>query len=349
LDVWNNENNRPGDDGFTDRVYVGDMNGYFYGIKFNFDETFPYSTSTNANMGIYVDIWPTKDIPGGPNGDLDSNIYRSDRQPITVAPVASFEQGYTSTLRVIFGTGKFDDIVGSQDDKTDSAKMSLYNLSEPVTMPAIDPAVAYEVFKEGYLTNLKVQINLNCASVSGKNFDFPEFNTGCTWRKDDANPSTTTSSDCCEKNNDTCAGSCYACIYDLTHPATAEAPAERFVGKPLIAGGLVFATSYVPQENPCAAVGDGYLYIFDYMCRPFPPGYSPVPDLAADRVHIIKTETNSTTPHGVQVDLGLGVPSKPILDSQGENIIVQMSDASLVRIPVNLLQKRVGPQGWRER
>ncbi len=62
LDVWDQNNDALGDDGYIDRVYVGDMNGYFYGLKFNFDEKFPNPSTSNSTFGMRVDIWPTKPI-----------------------------------------------------------------------------------------------------------------------------------------------------------------------------------------------------------------------------------------------------------------------------------------------
>ncbi len=37
LDVLNSDSHAAGDDGFVDTVYVGDLAGNFYGLKFNFD------------------------------------------------------------------------------------------------------------------------------------------------------------------------------------------------------------------------------------------------------------------------------------------------------------------------
>ena len=40
LDLWNlraEDGPTQGEDGYTDSIYVGDMNGVFYGLKLNFD------------------------------------------------------------------------------------------------------------------------------------------------------------------------------------------------------------------------------------------------------------------------------------------------------------------------
>ena len=70
LDLWNvgtwANNSRAGaqtgEDGYVDSIYVGDMNGVFYGIKLNFDPLQTLSSS-GQNYGIYVDLWRTKPIP----------------------------------------------------------------------------------------------------------------------------------------------------------------------------------------------------------------------------------------------------------------------------------------------
>jgi type IV pilus assembly protein PilY1 len=351
LDVWNDATDRPGDDGFMDRVYVGGLNGYLYGIKFNLDET-PADTS-NTNMGILVDIWPTKTIDL--KDDRWTNNYRGSRQPITAGLAASFEPetsdaGAGSFLRVIFGTGKYDDVPGGKDDKSDTTKMALYNLRDPVTQPVLSDTDSYEVYTAGYLTNFRVQLDLHCAEVSGNKLAYQGFNTGCTW----LDPSTG-DPDCCESDCsydysvDPPTAPCYACIYDLTHPVDIGA-GERFVGKPLIAGGLVFATSYLPPTDPCDPIGKGYLYIFDYMCRPFPPGFAVLKDELLYVVSHMQTGSGDAgQTYGTVVELGEGVPSEPILDSRGDNVIIQMSDATLLKIGVNLPIKRLQTKGWIDR
>ena len=81
LDLWNLRDVTQGEDGYTDSIYVGDVNGTFYGIKLNLD---PLQSLTSSNYGIYVDIWRTKPIPvNSTSADLnyrdvrDSNWYRS--------------------------------------------------------------------------------------------------------------------------------------------------------------------------------------------------------------------------------------------------------------------------------
>lgn len=372
VDVYDQMNNVIGDDGFIDHVYVGDMNGYFYGIKFNLAENFPNNNTTNSNFGIEVNIWPTKTISVA---DQPTDDYRSYAQPITVGPVASFEAlaaNAPSTaipaLRLIFGTGKYDDVIYGTDDKTDTAKMSLYNLRDSAMLPAIDPTKATQVFDSAHKTNFMVQFAPHCG-VPGS---VSNFSTNCNWQSSQKVTDPTDSlfglfsGDCCESSNAACANPCYSCIYDFRSPCdtagvngcltpidsmdapAAGKPGERVIGKPLLTGGNVFVTTYVPPYDPCGYTGQAYLYVFNYMCQPFPADYNPFPD---DTTVIIPSPSGgSTGPAGFQVSLGSGVPSRPVIDSKGQNIIIQMSDGTLKRMPVNLAQnKPVQFKGWRER
>ena len=120
---------------------------------------------------------------------------------------------------------------------------------------------------------------------------------------------------------------------------------ERVVGKPLIAGGKVFVTTYVPPFDACGFTGQGYLYAFDYMCRPmavspFTEGSTAVPPVVV---------TDGSAGYVLMPQSG-GIPSRPVIDSRGENVIIQMSDGSLERHKVDLGGDRpVQFKGWRQR
>lgn len=322
VDVWDPAINSPSDDGFTDRVYMGDMTGLFYGVKF--------TSPTATPAGIQVDIWRTKTITDATQ--QASNYYRGIRQPIAQSPSITFEPaqiGQAPYLRCIFASGKYEDVVGANDDKTDKHKTSLYNLRDAAANPTLT-AGATNVFN----TNFFVQLVQHCTSTN--------FNTGCTWAKNNGTP------DCCEGS---CNSSCYQCVYDLTLPTTTTVDsAERFVAKPLTAGGYVFATSFLPTIDPCGYQGYGYLYIFPYLCTPLTENITIIGNTDVFTVGAIVGGGGGTSKNvGVQVTLGAGVPSKPVLDSSGKNVIVQMSDGTLLRIPVSLAMKPVQIQGWQEK
>ena len=99
-----------GSDGFVDRVYVGDVNGSLYGCKFNFHD---HAT----RKGIWIDRWLTKGVDE--SSAWPWSFFRSQAQPMTVQPVASLDRNDEDKLRVLFGAGKYDDVISGDDDKTD--------------------------------------------------------------------------------------------------------------------------------------------------------------------------------------------------------------------------------------
>lgn len=377
LDVWDQVNSALGDDGFIDRVYVGDMNGYFYGIKFNLAEYFPDTATSNSSFGVEFNIWPTKPIS---SSDLISNYYRSTLQPISVAPVASFEStsstaasGTIPALRVIFGTGKYDDVTYGTDDKTDTAKMALYNLRDPVVIVSGNSIYGLPVIGSSAMdpwstvgsTNFKVQIVKKC----GLPGSITSFNTNCNWSSSSTVSDTSSAmyglyqGDCCESSNTSCTDPCYQCIYDFRAPCesgsngcgtpidSSDAPAEgkpgeRVLGKPLLAAGMVFVTTFVPPFDVCGYTGQGYLYVFSYTCQPFSSDYNPFP--SEDTVTL--TDSTGTNTVGYQVSLGSGVPSRAVLDSKGNSIIIQMSDGTIKKLKPDLgTNKPLQFRGWRQR
>jgi hypothetical protein len=318
LDIWDDSSGGPGDDGFIDRVYVGDLNGNLYAIKFS------------SSFGIELDTWPTKTITD--STELSSDVYRSNHEPITVSASVSVEAPQAGTppyLRVIFAAGKYEDVVGSSDDKSDLHKTSLYNLRDAATPPTKSSSAT-----QVYSTKYYVQWQQNCLTST--------FNTGCQW----VNP-TTGKPDCCESN---CSSSCYSCVYDLTLP-TGGGPAERFVGKPLIAGGYVWVTSFVPSSSPCDFTGNGYLYVFDYQCGQISGDTNPLPhtSLTVSSGGLAVAQLGNFSPGAsygaLQMSLGTGMPSKPVLDSQGQNVVIQLSDGTLQRFPVDLGRSALQVQG----
>ncbi|MBI5252551.1 MAG: hypothetical protein HY912_23905 [Desulfomonile tiedjei] len=384
LDVWDQTNHVIGDDGFIDRVYVGDMNGYFYGIKFNLAEHFPDDSTTNNSFGVEVNVWPTKPTS---LTDQASNDYRSALQPITIAPAASLEalparaaSSASPALRIVFGTGKYDDVIYGDDDKTDTSKMALYNLRDPIIntisgvnygLPIIDSS-AREVFDASHLTNFKVKITPKCGLPSTVTGFLSEGDAAypCDWggsqKETDVNSPLIGlyRGDCCQSS---CTSSpCYHCIYDFRNPCDSGSdgcvspidakdgvalgkPGERVLGKPLIFAGMVFVTTFVPPFDACEFTGRGYLYVFDYMCQPFPKDYNPFPG-DTDVMVIPSASGGTINPTAFQLNLGAGVPSRPVIDSRGERIIVQMSDGRLISTPVDPgTEKPVQFRGWRER
>jgi len=298
LDLWDGNGNL-NSDGYLDHIYLGDMNGHVYGMKFNLDE--------GDTPGMSVDIRKTKPIAAG---DVNSNNYRSSREPVSVQMAAALDQD--RNVRVYFGTGKFDNMEGTSNDKTDTAKMSFYNLADPNERPTITAACTVTKISDspteftasgslasGFkLNNFGVDINLHCSS--------PTYNSSCTWAKSDGTP------DCCESSCTSADNPCWDCIYSLNFQG------ERVVDSALVAGGLVFFTTFVPKSEPCSAGGDSYFYVLDYQCRdltinPFGQSNfilrSSVQNVTSTGDYAAITEGTKTV--GYMAKLGPGMPSRP--------------------------------------
>jgi Tfp pilus tip-associated adhesin PilY1 len=396
LDLWNNKRDVFGEDGYVDRMYIGDFRGRLFRIGFNFRE----NSDPNALNGLRLDYWLTKPIRSvwtDPSSCNEENMFRGCRQPITVPPAVSYDRGaaYSSnpTLRVMFGTGKFDDITGNLDDKTDPAKMAFYNKSDTVKyervdgsvtvkegVPLINPDGSNEVtlveadpdkvtlaasgadWKKGFSiagTNLGIVYNDNtecddnyshfqCTetvqdySVGSETFQTASRSGCCDWWKlgSDKDDPTDDNADCCRNSG---CPRCWDCIYDFAGEG------ERVLGKATVRGGLVFFSTYSPTQEQCSSGGQGWLYILSYDCKPFPDGFNPVTAAFGRTVIHLHAENNTSHQFGAKVDLGMAMPSRPVLDTQGENVLVQSSDSSLIRIGVDTsLIRPVQFKGWEE-
>ncbi len=345
-DLLNGE--EPGRDGFTDHIYVGDMNGYFYGMKFNF---------IGSTKGMKVDVWLTKFATAG--SSAPENLYRSAAEPITVAPAASREghvaidegrsllgSGDPDYIRVIFGSGKYDTTDIGDDDKTDGAKMTLYNLRDKMELPTISSSGAGSLLGGQVVpgSGFNVNVELKCGQPWAQEHMFQD---NCTWTK-----AANGEPDCCQNS---CESPCWSCVYDLTHPTDSDVnPAEREINKVAISNGWVYVTTYQPPSDTCAAFGPGYLYIFDYMCRSFRREDSPLDIAQAEDIAPHTNAQGDSVVAGLMVDLtqidggAPGVPSPPVLDSSGA-VIIQLSNASIIRIPPDPGGRTPPIEGWRER
>ncbi|HMK33953.1 MAG TPA: PilC/PilY family type IV pilus protein [Desulfomonilaceae bacterium] len=255
LDLTDASNGSTNPDGFTDHMYVGDLTGNFYGITLRSEHS--------DGPFLSVDIWKTKEIHR-------TNQFRGSRQPITVMPAASLSSD-PGFLRLIFGTGKYDDISDTgADDRSDKETMSLYNLKIPMDLRPNSGEIQ-QVFDSG----VSFQIESKCPGSS--------LGTACTWTK------TSGTGDCCESKGSCGQTSCWGCVYDFgrgtaVDPATKKQVSlegERVTEKALIAGGLAIVSTFVPAADPddptgrCTNSGQAYLYAFDYECEHFPAGFHP--------------------------------------------------------------------------
>ncbi len=316
-------------DGDVDHLYMGDLNGQFYSLRFNLE-------SSAAARGILMDIWPTKVIP---TADLASNRFRSERQPIGASPAMAFDRDPATRqyrLRAYFGTGKFDDVVGAKSDKTDTASMSFYNLivdPSPRALPDLSagsPALA--------------TFSGNSINVGGDPLSQGLSAGGFVVQTNvqTAIPTTTPPTG----------------VTNPYYPHTVldfGLPGERVVDMALVAGKLVFFLTFVPFSDDCASGGDAYLYILNYtgdaLTKDPLKGSGFTKKAAGTAQSALAVGDYAQRGDGkafVAKVSDSGVPSQPVLDSSNQHVLIQTSDARIHKIKVELDQSPLTVKGWKE-
>lgn len=298
-------------DAISDVVYAGDLNGTFYTIPLQ-----GYTNATNAYKPRCMVTRKVKNIT-----DARKNIYRGKRQPITVTPVGALDTD--GNLRVYFGTGKFDNVIGGNsttapDDKNDNATMALYCMVEDLSSRiSCDSSTCEKTVVANSTTNIGVYRKCRATDYNGTNTRW------WTKKKLVAGINMTVSD----------GDSCFPCIFDF------QTPGERMTDSALVAGGYVFFTTFVPSTDRCTAGGQGYLYVLDYMCNYLSDPYV-IGNSTAGIVQQLNKMTNltgvGTGVGALKLSLGSGMPSRPVLDSSGTSILIQTSDQRLIRIDVKL-------------
>jgi len=403
LDVWANNDGyddlgRFAEDGYMDRIYVGDLHGFMYRMVFNL-KTFQDTSKNPTNWGLNVNFWPVKPLRSSittVNSCDDQNVYRGCRQPIAVAPTVVLDGKSVSTsapaLRVLFGTGKLDDSPG---DNGDMARMSFYNLLDRIklfqttlnsvttdtALPGISASGSYTLTPAVTAGNPDTVTTVgtgqsNGFTITGTHFGITHGDGVCysesssdtskdlIWAGLDCSEghrekccnwvNTAEQPDCCEQltlsNHDVGQRSCPNCTSNPSSCQTIDGTAnkitpcwgcifdfenrgERVLGKAVTAGGYTFFSTFTPSDNACAMGGTARLYILDYRCKAFPDNFNPL--IGQSGLLVTNLMTNESTPHqfGVVIDLGTGMPSRPVLDSRGESVLIQKSDGGFVRIP----------------
>lgn len=242
----------------------------------------------------------TKSVTGA-----KSNPFRGSRQPITVTPAAALDED--QKLRVFFGTGKFSDVSEATNDRTDNATMTFYAMVQDLRSRIIGDGNVTTI------TSTPIGVYDKCSAGTGP----------YRWVKyEDDNVTTGPDGD-----------SCFPCQLDF------DRTGERVIDSALVAAGYVFFTTFIPSADPCNAGGTATLYVLDYMCRPLRS--IPIIRGGALSYRAVGSSTTwtSSKPDQVavaRVDLGAGMPSRPVMDSHGENIIIQTSDTRLVRLETDL-------------
>ncbi len=127
---------------------------------------------------------------------------------------------------------------------------------------------------------------------------------------------------------------------------------ERVIVKPLVVGGIVFFTTFVPDSNVCEGSGDTWVFAVNYNSGTAPT--EPVFDLNGDGVFDdndkVLVDGEWVVPIGVYVGRGQG--SHAVLHKDTLFITTTGSgeedDGGLLNYKVNIENKKVKVEAWRE-
>jgi len=120
---------------------------------------------------------------------------------------------------------------------------------------------------------------------------------------------------------------------------------ERVTASPLVAGGIVFFTTFEPDiDDPCKCGGTARLYAVQYNTGCAPD--SPVLDVNGDGVVDESDKIGGAVPRSIIV--GHGLPSDIIFNPADNQIIIQTSDTTVHAITVKLVGERIKIHTWRQ-
>jgi Tfp pilus tip-associated adhesin PilY1 len=123
---------------------------------------------------------------------------------------------------------------------------------------------------------------------------------------------------------------------------------ERVLVKPLVVGGIVFFTTFVPDVNVCEGSGDTWLFAVNYNTGTSPT--EPIFDLNGDGVFDDNDKVDGEVPAGIHVGRGQG--SHAVLHK--DTLFITTTGAGdddtggLTSRVVNIDNRRVRVEAWRE-
>jgi len=223
----------------------------------------------------------------------------------------------TGAIRVYFGTGRYE----AQTDKTDMNRQYFFGLKDDSGSTA-----TYKYIKTGDVglkLGTDVQANLESKYVT-------DVNTGKKVRTiDGTNP-----------NN-------LSWAVKLDNTSTGMLGSERVIEKPMVVGGIVLFTSFIPDQDICSGNGDTWVYALDYETGLAPT--SPVFDLNEDGVvdendKVEDALGNVYVPAAIQVGSGQG--SHPVLHR--DTLFVTTTGAGLTALVVHVRGVKAKLRSWKE-
>ena len=119
---------------------------------------------------------------------------------------------------------------------------------------------------------------------------------------------------------------------------------ERVISQPLVVAGVVFFTTFIPDEDVCAGSGDAWLFALDYETGG--PPAKPVFDLNDDgeinSLDVVTVGEDTYVPGAIP--LGAGQPSKPVLHK--DTMFVTTTGGGLASMKVYLEQQLTNVTSW---
>jgi Tfp pilus tip-associated adhesin PilY1 len=122
---------------------------------------------------------------------------------------------------------------------------------------------------------------------------------------------------------------------------------ERVITQPLVVGGVVFFTTFTPDEDVCAGSGDAWLFGLDFDTG-LPPD-EPIFDINNDGVideDDMVDDGSGNKYNVIGLKVGAGQPSKPVLHK--DTLFVTTTGGGLTPVKVNLPSMRAKLTTWRD-
>jgi Tfp pilus tip-associated adhesin PilY1 len=245
-----------------------------------------------------------------------------DERPIRGKASIAYNEG-SSGLWVYYGTGRYE----TAADKVNNQQQYFFGLKDAATPRATPYSVAD-------LTTLEARFT--AATIGGKAMTLRTINGSNT----SANP---------------WAMKLFAGQSGWGGSATSGG-SERVFTKPLVVGGIVFFTTFIPDADICTGSGDTYVFALDYKTG-MPPT-SPVFDLNGDGkfTDADKVLINGSLVMPIGVYVGRGQGSAPVLFKDTLFITTSTPQAGstgsgnvtgLNSLLVNIPQKKIRVESWK--
>jgi type IV pilus assembly protein PilY1 len=305
--------------GTADYVYAGDLVGNLY--------RFDISSSDPADWAMSQILF---------KADYEVSTGVKSRQPITVQPIATINEGYGG-YNIIVSTGSWMTI----DDVTSTTVQSLYGIWDKDPSVVRDVVIQSELVEQSF-TNVKQELlgfTYRTLSASPVGYVIPSGKKARVmgWKID-----------------------LDMCVADTTGCASPEYGGERAIRNLLVKEGVLFGVTILPSSNAyCSDSPGGYLFSIDAQTGglvPERPGF----DLNADGSFDIndindangdETINDNEVPAAIRIEDGL--PSDiAVIDggsSAGSKVCYQTSTGALVCTNANVDSKfPEGRLSWKE-